>query len=293
MQRESAPMHLDPEAHEQEILAWRRARVARLTAADSWLSLIGKHWIEPGSHRVGSDPSGEIVLPADRSPPQLGTFTLRDAVVSFEPHPGVELRLRAAGTHDERPVREPILLRSDARGAPDKLLAGSLSLEIMERAGAFAVRVRDSESSRRKQFSGIDYYPIDPSLRMVARLEPYHPEKRIELAYETGSSEDKFAPFAAVFERDGVTVRLDLVPEGTQRYFLLFWDQTSRSESYGAGRFLYTQLPVDGQIVLDFNQAFSPPCAFTPFAACPLPPPQNRVPLAIRAGEKAPRDTNE
>ena len=286
-----ASLELDPQEHERQVLAWRRARVARLTAADSWLSLIGKHWIEPGTHRVGSDPAAEIVLPADRSPPQLGTFTLRDGAVSFEPHAQVQARLAAGGA--ERALEEPILLRSDARGAPDKVLVGSLSLEIMERAGAFAVRVRDSESPRRKQFSGIDYYPIDPSLRVIAQLEPYHPEKPIELAYETGTTEQKLAPFAAVFEREGVTVRVDLVPEGSQRYFLLFWDQTSRGESYGAGRFLYTPLPKDGQIVLDFKQAFRPPCAFTPFAACPLPPPQNRVPLALRAGEKAPRDTSE
>ncbi len=283
-------LELDPQAHEQQLLAWRRARVARLTAPDSWLSLIGKHWLEPGTSRVGSDPACEIVLPEDRAPAQLGTLTLREQAVSFEPHAGVPLRLRPGQGGEERAVSEPVVLRSDARGTPDKLLLGSLSLEIMERGGAFALRVRDSESPRRTGFSGIDYYPIDPSLRVIARVEPYDPPKPIELAYETGTSEQKLAPFAAVFEREGVTVRLDLVPEGEQRFFLLFWDKTCRTESYGAGRFLYTALPVDGKIVLDFNQAFSPPCAFTPHAACPLPPPQNRVQLPLAAGEKAPRE---
>jgi uncharacterized protein (DUF1684 family) len=292
MQHDPASLQLDPQAHEQQVLAWRRARLARLTAPDSWLSLIAKHWLEPGTSRVGSDPASDIVLPADRSPARLGLVTLRDQVVSFEPHAGVPVRLRTS-EGEERPLSGPLLLRSDARGTPDKLVLGSLSLEIMERAGAFALRVRDSESPRRTSFPGIDYYPIDPALRVVARIEPYDPPRPIELAYETGSSEQKLAPFAAVFERDGVTVRLDLVPEGPQRFFLLFRDQTSRTESYGAGRFLYAPLPRDGKIVLDFNQAFSPPCAFTPHAACPLPPPQNRVPLALAAGEKAPRDASD
>jgi uncharacterized protein (DUF1684 family) len=292
MQEPALSHELDPEAHEQQVHAWRNARVGRLTAPDSWLSLIGKHFIEPGVSSVGSHPQNHIVLPEERAPAQLGTFTLREGAVTFEPAKGAVPRLRTRAG-EERSLQGPTPLTTDAHGTPDKILLGSLSLEVMERAGAFAVRVRDSESPRRAAFQGIQYYPIEPTLRVVAQLEPYSPAKPIELAYDTGNAELKHAPFAAVFEREGKTVRLDLVPEGPQRFFLLFWDQTCRSESYGAGRFLYAAPPRGDRIVLDFNQAFSPPCAFTPFAACPLPPPQNRVQLALRAGEKAPAESSD
>src|SRR5688572_16344181 len=123
-------LELDPQAHEQQVLAWRRARVARLTAADSWLSLIGKHWIEPGVTSVGSHPDNAIVLPADRAPAQLGTFTLAEGAVTFTRAPGVVPHLRTR-SGEERALEGPITLTTDASSAPDKLLLGSLSLEIM------------------------------------------------------------------------------------------------------------------------------------------------------------------
>jgi uncharacterized protein (DUF1684 family) len=279
-----------PAQHEQEVLAWRRARVNRLTAPDSWLSLVGKHYLEPGPTTVGSAPSSQVPLP-QHAPADLGVLTLADGKVLFTPAPGVTLSLREGATRSERPLSEPHVLTTDAAGEPDKLLAGSVSLEIMERAGSFAARVRDSENPARTGFPGIEYFPIDPSWRIVARLERYEPEKAVELAYETGNAELQHSPGAAVFERDGVTYRLDPVRDGPRpRLFLLFWDETCRTRSYGAGRFLYTPLPRGDRLVLDFNQAFSPPCAFTPFAACPLPPFQNRLKLAVEAGEERPRE---
>jgi uncharacterized protein (DUF1684 family) len=277
-----------PAQHEQEVLAWRQARVNRLTAADSWLSLVGKHYLEPGPSTVGSAPSSQVPLPR-HAPADLGVLTLEGDKVMFAPAPGLTLTLRDAATRSERPLSAPVVLRTDASGEPDKVLAGSVSLEIMERAGTFAARVRDTENPARTGFPGIQYFPIDPSWRIVARLERYEPEKPVELAYETGNAELQHSPGAAVFERNGVTYRLDPVRDGARpRLFLLFWDETCRTHSYGAGRFLYTPLPKGDRLVLDFNQAFSPPCAFTPFAACPLPPLQNRLKLAVEAGEQRP-----
>jgi uncharacterized protein (DUF1684 family) len=279
-----------PAQHELEVMAWRRARVNRLTAPDSWLSLVNKHYLEPGPSSVGSHPSSQVALPA-HAPAQLGVLTLTDGAVHFAPAAGVSLSLREAATKVERPLAAPVVLRTDAAGEPDRVMAGSVSLEIMERAGTFAARVRDTENPARTRFPGIEYFPVDPSWRIVARLERYEPEKPVDLAYETGSSEVQYSPGAAVFERDGVTYRVDPVRDGPRpRLFVLFWDQTCRTRSYGAGRFLYTPLPKGDKLVLDFNQAFSPPCAFTPFAACPLPPPQNRLALAVEAGEERPRE---
>lgn len=286
-----AELAFDPDQHQQEVLAWRAARVRRLTEADSWLSLIGKHWLTERESSVGSDPGASIVLPRDRVPPQLGTFVRDGDGVRFEPAAGVALTLRDGQNATERALEGPMLLRTDAHGAPDRLQLGSVSLEVMERAGEFAVRTRDTESPARRHFPGIDYFPIDPSWRVVAKLERYEPEKVIELAYETGTSEAQRCPYAAVFERDGVTYRVDPVIDGSRpRLFYLFWDLTCRDESYGASRFLYAPLPKGDHVVLDFNQAFSPPCAFTPYAACPLPPLQNRLAVRIEAGEKKPRE---
>ncbi len=286
-------LELDPERHRAEVLAWRAARVRRLTEADSWLSLIGKHWLTDGETSVGSDPTCGIVLPADRVPPRLGAFALvvfeDKRTVRFEPTAGVALTLRDGLSATQRPLDGVTTLRTDALGSPDRLQLGSITLEVMERAGEFAVRTRDSESPARRDFPGIDYFPIDPSWRVVAKLERYEPEKMIELAYETGTSEAQRCPGAAIFERSGVTYRVDPVLDGSRpRLFLLFWDLTCRDESYGASRFLYAPLPKGDRVVLDFNQAFSPPCAFTPYAACPLPPFQNRLALRIEAGEKKP-----
>jgi uncharacterized protein (DUF1684 family) len=279
-----------PAQHEQEVLAWRRARVNRLTAPDSWLTLTNKHYLEPGPSTVGSDASCQVALPPG-APAQLGVLTLTGGAVHFAPAPGLTLALRDGASKTEHSLSEPVVLRSDASGEPDKVLAGSVSLEIMERAGSFAARIRDAQSPARTQFPGIEYFPIDPSWRVVARLERYEPEKPVELAYETGSNEVQYAPGAAVFERGGVTYRVDPVRDGPRpRLFLLFWDESCRTRSYGAGRFLYAPLPRGDKVVLDFNQAFSPPCAFTPFAACPLPPLQNRLALAVEAGEERPRE---
>jgi len=150
------------------------------------------------------------------------------------------------------------------------------------------LRVRDPESRARRDFVPPAHYPVDPKWRVVARLEPYASPKPIDLDYEAGSTQHYLSPGAAVFEIDGVPCRLDPVYDGERkRLFLVFWDLTARDSTYGAGRFLYAPLPAGDRVLLDFNQAFSPPCAFTPYSACPVAPAQNRLPLRVEAGEKS------
>jgi uncharacterized protein (DUF1684 family) len=151
------------------------------------------------------------------------------------------------------------------------------------------VRARDPESETRREFAGIQHFPVHPKWRVVARFERYEPPKEIDLGYEAGASEVHLSPGAAVFEIDGVACRLDPVFDaGNKRLYLVFWDPTGRDSTYGAGRFLYAPLPEGDRVLLDFNQAFSPPCAFTPYAACPLAPAQNRLRVRVEAGEKSP-----
>jgi uncharacterized protein (DUF1684 family) len=254
------------------------------------LSLIGKTFLEPRTPlAVGSAAAdGGVILPSG-APAELGTVELQAKSVRFTPAAQVVLRLQRAGAQAE-PLTGAVELTSDARGPSDRLLYGDLVLDVMERGDQFAMRVRDT-SRAHPEFAGIEYFPIIPKWRVVATLEPYAPEKSIDLVYESGTEQPYFSPGAAVFEVDGVEYRLDPVFESDRkRLWIVFADPTNRDQTYGAGRFLYAPLPQDGKVVLDFNQAFSPPCAFSPFVACPLPPYQNRLKVRIEAGEKRPAD---
>ncbi|HET6332802.1 MAG TPA: DUF1684 domain-containing protein [Polyangiales bacterium] len=279
------------EEYEREIQVWRQSRLTRLTAPDGWLSLIGKTFLEPRVPlAIGSAAAdGGISLPAG-APAELGTVELQAKSVRFTPAGQTVVRIKRAGIPQPEPLTGAVELTSDARGPSDRLFYGDLVLDVMERGDQFAVRVRDV-SRAHPEFAAIEYFPIDPAWRLTAKLEPYQPEKAIDLVYESGTEQAYYSPGALVFEKDGVEHRLDPVFESDRkRLWIVFADPTNRDSSYGAGRFLYAALPKDGQVTLDFNQAFSPPCAFSPFVACPLPPFQNRLKVRVEAGEKRPAD---
>jgi uncharacterized protein (DUF1684 family) len=207
--------------------------------------------------------------------------TRQGTEVRFAAAPGVEAFARGGRI-------DSLVLRSDAEGEPDEVSVGSLRLELIRRGDDFALRVRDPDSPGRKSFSGVPAYDIAPRWRIVARFEPQVPPATFELEDSDGRPRAYLSPGAALFEVDGVPGRLQLLPEGDDRLFVLFGDATNRTTTYGAGRFLYAPLPADGQVVLDFNKAFNPPCSFTSFAACPLPPVGNRLGFPVPAGEKRP-----
>jgi uncharacterized protein (DUF1684 family) len=290
MSTQRDPFAYDRARHEAEVTAWRRARLARLTAPDGWLSLIARVPLEQGRNTAGAADGCDIALPKERAPAAVGSFERHGDTVSFTPAAGAAIMLqRDASAEPLSPgVARP--LRTDRDGAPDRLALGSLTLEVTLRESGMFVRVRDPDSPERRDFPGIESYPIDPKWRVVAKLERYEPHKPIDLGYEGGSTQHYVSPGAAVFEVDGVEHRVDPVLDGAgarPRLYLLFWDQTARDTTYGAGRFLYAPLPAGDRVLLDFNQAFSPPCAFTPYAACPLAPSQNRLALRVEAGEKS------
>jgi uncharacterized protein len=284
---------IDPSGHAARIEAFRRARLARLTAEDGWLSLAGRHWLHEGVQRAGCDASCEVLLPEGKAPAFVGAFTLQAGVVSFLPAPEVDAKLRRAGRAEPSSLvaEQALPLVTDRDGAPDRIVIGPLSLEIMQRDCSFAVRVRDRDSATRLGFSGIDCFAIRHELCVEARLERVDPPRMIDLAYESGRGERNPSPGTLVFELGGRVCRLDPVIEsGSGRWLVVFGDETNRDLTYGAGRFLYAAMPDGERVVLDFNQAFNPPCAFSPYAMCPLPPPQNRLPLRVEAGEKKPRE---
>lgn len=267
-------------AYRASIEAWRERRVTALTRDTGWLTLTALHRLEPGVHSLGSDPAADLALPGS-APATFGELEVSHDAVVF--HAAAATAFTADG---EAVVSRR--LTSDAEGDPTVITIGSVSFFLIERGAVRLLRVRDSEHPNRRDFIGIDTFPVDPSWRFDARFEPYDPPLSIPVANIIGIVEETPSWGAVVFERGGETYRLDALAEpGDEELFLVFGDATSGMESYGAGRYLYVDAPgSDGRIDLDFNRAYNPPCAFTAFATCPLPPRQNRLPLRIEAGEK-------
>jgi uncharacterized protein len=267
-------------SYPEEIQAWRAQRLAKLTSEDGWLSVVGLFWLDEGSNAVGSGPDSRIVLPRGKAPERLGTLVLAAERLSFRVQPGVRVVV-------DGKAAEAAALRSDAEGEPTILSTGPIRLYVIERNGRYAVRVKDSASEARRDFHGLSYFAIDPTWRIEARFEPYDPPRSIAVPNVLGHVDAEKSPGALVFEYRGKSYRLDPVLEkGEADYFVMFGDRTNGTETYGAGRFLYVSPPVDGKTVIDFNKAYNPPCAFTAYATCPLPPPQNRLPIRVEAGEK-------
>lgn len=281
----------DDTAYREKLDGWHRQRIESLKAENGWLNLAGLFWLNEGANEAGADPGNELTFPADRAPAQLGTFHLTNGVVRFDAAPGVVVLA------DGAPVLGPKTLFAPDGTKPVTLAHGSLRWFVINRGNRYAVRLRDLDSPLLKTFTGIDRFAVDESWRVKARLERPARPRTIPIVDVTGQTAQQPLMGTLVFDRNGQTYRLDAVGEGQGKLFILFGDATNAHDTYGAGRFLYADLPrvdssgvdspgSDGLITLDFNQAINPPCAFTPFATCPLPPKQNRLSVAIRAGEK-------
>ena len=189
---------------------------------------------------------------------------------------------------DGSPVTELELKDDTAEGGPTILRFESLILNVLKRGDRVGVRVKDTESLSRSEFKGLEYYPVDPEWRLEARFEPYQPAKTIPITNVLGMTDNETSPGALAFDIGGRIYRIDpILEKGEKDLFVMIADQTTGSETYGAGRYLYVSPPdAAGKVVIDFNKAYSPPCAFTNYATCPLPPRQNRLPFRIEAGEK-------
>ena len=264
----------------EEVESWRQRREARLKADGGWLTVEGLFWLEAGESHFGSDKTNPIVLPAS-VPPRAGTLVFRGGETRFRLEPGV------GATLGGQPVSEGVL-RPDS---DDVLVLGPVTLQVIERGGQYGIRMKDMHSARRKDFKGLRWYPVRESQRVVARFLPYTPPRTLEIPNVTGQVNHLACPGVAEFDLGGKTLRLEPVLEepGASELFFIFRDATAPGETYGAGRFLYAEMPKDGTLVLDFNKAYSPPCAFTPYATCPLPPKQNRLSVRIEAGELDPK----
>jgi uncharacterized protein (DUF1684 family) len=272
------PVTATGDAYRREIETWRAERQARLQSDGGWLSVAGLYWLAPGMNRFGSDRSNQLVLPA-RAPPRAGSFRLESGRVTVEAIPGVTLTL--AG----KPIARAEL-RSDAAGPPDVVSLGDLTMQVIARGDRLGIRLKDPRSPARQNFKGLSWFPVRPEYRVSARFVAHPAPVSITVPTVIGTAESMPSPGSALFEIGGKSLRLDPVLEaGETQLFFIFRDATSGQSTYGGGRFLYADPPKDGRVVLDFNKASSPPCAFTPYATCPLPPSQNRLPIAVEAGE--------
>lgn len=270
------------EEHVREIESWRDERRSSLLSEDGWFTLVGLYWLETGVNRFGSAPGADLVFPPG-TPAEIGTLELRDGAVTLTPAAGSGLR--AGG----EPVTGPLTLAVDTTGEPTEVELGTVSFYVIERGGRYGVRVKDSASPARSAFEGLDYFPLDPAWRVEARLEP-EDGATVAVPNVLGQVEDARAPGTLVFRApSGEELRLTPMQEAPgDELFVVFGDATNGVSTYGGGRFLYAEAPADdGRVVLDFNRAYNPPCAFTPYATCPLPPEVNKLSLSIEAGEKS------
>jgi hypothetical protein len=241
---------------------WRADYEASLKAPNGWLSVAGLFWLHTGDNIVGSDPQSDVVLPAG-APKRAGVFKLAGGKVTFENRQ----------------------LKSDAAEKPDVVKIGDLAITIIERGDKIGVRLKDPNAETRRDFTGCKWFPADAAWSVRAKWIAYPKPKKIAITNILGMTDQEDSPGYVEFSLKGRSMRLEPVSEDGGLFFT-FKDATSAKTTYGAGRFLDTGLPKSGELELDFNKAYNPPCAFTAFATCPLPPKQNVLTVAIEAGEK-------
>lgn len=268
--------------------AWRAQREKELSAPDGWLTLIGLDWLKPGVNSFGTAPDNVIKIGAKQAPAHFGLLTVSGTNVQLlAPGGGFPADFQVDG----RPAREGTLNFNEAK--PSTMTWHGLTMVILPRGGRYALRIKDADSPTRTQFHGLHWYAPDPRFRIQAKWIPYAPPHVEKIPTIIGTTLNLPAPGVAEFMLDGKTLRLEPVFEGGERdrLFFILRDLTSRTTTYEAARFLHTGLPSNGvaapgTLTLDFNELYNPPCAYTPYATCPLPPEQNRLSVAIEAGEQ-------
>ena len=261
-----------------ELQAWKQHRLESLKRPFGWLSLVGMEWLHKGSNSIGSAADNRIQL--SHGAPHVGDFDYDGEKLFFTPAPGVEIH-----ANDQR-VTDTIPVATDQQENTTKFRHDSYEFYVIER-GKPALRIKDSQAPTRVNFAGLEYFPADPKWRVKARFIPYQPPKSIEIVNVLGLLNKEPSPGALAFELNGKPQRLDVIDEGGDEYFVIFADRTNGRSTYGPGRFVYVKNPdANGETWLDFNRAYNPPCAFTDYSTCPLPPPQNRLREFITAGEK-------
>ena len=263
----------------EEIKQWDQKRVERLKADDGWLNLVGRSWLKLGENKFGSAKENDVVIESDKVPDFMGVFIFHDSTVTMKVNDGVVVLF------NDSPVKEMIMI-GDTKKEMTVFQYKSIKWNLIVRNELYGIRFRDLESELVKNFNGIERFPVNEDWKISAEFEAYDPPRKISVPNVLGQIDEEPSPGAIVFTRDGQTYRIEAVDAGDRLWFI-FADGTSGEETYGGGRFLYTdKADSTGKVIVDFNKAYNPPCVLTKFATCPLPPKENYIKLRITAGEK-------
>jgi len=265
----------NPNDYRNEIAAWQQHRDKGLRSPDGWLTLVGLFWLKAGDNTIGSGEGNDFVLPVGSAPAAVASIRLDDGTVTLTNLAGDRLQV------NHKPVAGMVVLKY-ADENPDTVTVDRISFFVIKRGNRLALRAKDKQNPVLEQFTGMKYFPVDPAYRIEAKFIP--DEHKIPVPNILGETEMEISPGVVEFSLQGQTFRMRPIYEGKTLFFI-FKDLTSKTETYQAGRMLNTPLPTDGKVVLDFNRSYNPPCTFTPYATCPLPPKENVLGVRIEAGE--------
>ncbi len=268
------------ETYEKDIEAWRKEREERLRREDGWLTLAGLYWLQEGENSIETDPASNIALP-------IGSA--RDSVGIIDFHDGKAV-LRVTGNEpvlvDDAPTKTAVLRDDAAEAGPSLVKIGAITFFVIKRGDQYGVRVRDANSPERQSFTGRKWFDINVDYRLRAKFVPHDPVRNISVVNTVGLLTPMDNPGYVEFSLHGQELRLEAFSEDDGELWFIFKDATSGKSTYGAGRYLIARLADDDSVDLDFNKTYNPPCVFTKYATCPLPPKENVLPIAIEAGEK-------
>ncbi len=265
-------------SYQQSFEKWKADLVEDLKA--NWLPLAGLFWLKPGANSFGTDAKNRLVLPEHSAPAVAGWFELQGNQVTVRVASGVQATI-------DGKLATTAKLQADVSGKPTVIELGKLQMHVIQRGQRIGIRVKDLGSPAVRSYRGPEFYPLSTAYRITATWEPSDAKKMVDVPNVLGDITPTPVAGEAVFKISGQEVRLSaLGGDAKDGLFFVFKDLTSKTETYPPGRFLQTGPVVNNTVVLDFNEAYNPPCAVTPYATCPLPPKQNQVAVAIPAGEK-------
>jgi uncharacterized protein (DUF1684 family) len=264
----------------KEIEKWRSDRETNLKKETGWLTVAGLFWLKEGTNTVGAGENFDVRLTDSFKPGKFGEIEFKNGAATLKVEKGVEAQA------DGKSIAAPVALVSDENGKPTEIRTGTQTFFVIKREERTGIRLKDSNSEARRNFKGLHWFPVDESYKVVARFEAFAEPKEISVPNVLGGKFKMKSPGALKFSLKGKEYALQPVDEGDGALFIIFRDKSSENETYKSGRFLYADKPVNGEALLDFNKAENPPCAFTAYATCPLPPPGNSLDVEIKAGEK-------
>jgi len=272
-------MSIDTSTYIAEIKEWQTEKDEQLRSPDSWLTLVGLVWLKDGKNSVGSDTDSAVKFPPKTAPEKIGTLTLADGEVTLRVNNGI------IATVNGNPITK-MVLEPDTNRNPDVVSVGEIKFNVIKRGGRIGIRTKHTNSPNRVNFTGRNWWLIDQDFRVEAEVTPYSPKKMVPIPDVLGNSKETAMDCELSFKLHRQKFVLDAFALPSGQYYILFHDQSCGKGSYPSGRFLVTEFPEDDKVIIDFNKAHNPPCAFTPFATSPLPPSQNYLATMIQAGER-------